>query len=287
MKCPKCGVEIKRFDLSPNCKKCGVHIMYYTQEEDLALDAKKTELEFAKARAFVARLKAAFINGKLPVIRMVMMLVIILCLLIPFGSISMQLPFFSKDITLSGLGFYGLFTNGLLNHIFELPVIGVASNVFIFGIAAAASYILMVLAGVAIFAVWLLSFINLRKSNKILATLSCVAILFDCITMILMLLAVICAQPYSVISASFGVGGIAFFIAFAVFGFVNIRMYKENAQILIKEVDLKRIEIAGKVKSGEIKLEDLPMPIFETEEEKNARINAFGKETKGGEKEND
>ena len=80
------------------------------------------------------------------------MLVIILCLLIPFGSISMQLPFFSKDITLSGLGFYGLFTNGLLNHIFELPVIGVASNVFIFGIAAAASYILMVLAGVAIFA---------------------------------------------------------------------------------------------------------------------------------------
>ncbi len=287
MKCPKCGVEIKRFDLSPNCKQCGVHIMYYTQEEDLALDAKKTELEFAKARAFVVRLKAAFVSGKMPIARMVSMVFIISCLLIPFGSISMQLPFFNKDITLSALGFYGLFSNGLLNHIFELPVLGVAADVFISGIAAAVSYILMVLTGVAIFTVWLLSFINLRKCNKILAVLSSVAIGFDVVTMVLMLLSVIFAKDYTVISASFGAGGIVALTAFCIFMFINIKMYKENAQIVIKEVDLKRIEIAKKVKSGEIKLEDLPMPIFETEEEKNARINAFGNQAKGGEHKND
>ena len=133
----------------------------------------------------------------------------------------------------------------------------------------------------------LLSFINLRKANKALAALSAVAIVFDIVTMVLTLLAVIGAKPYGVISASFGVGGIVALIAFGIFMFINIKMYKENAQVTVKEVDLKRIEIARKVKSGEIKLEDLPMPIFETEEEKNARINAFGKETKGGEKEND
>ncbi|MBR3976112.1 MAG: hypothetical protein IKJ88_09670 [Clostridia bacterium] len=260
--------------------------MYYTQEEDLARDAKKTELEFARARAFVARLKAAFINGKLPIARMVSMVFIISCLLIPFGTVSMHLPFFSKDITLSALGFYGLFSNGLLAHVFELPVIGVASDVFIFEIAAAAAYILMVLTGVAIFAVWLLSFINLRKSSKALAGLSLAAIIFDIITAVLMLSAVICAKQYTVISASFGAGSIVALIAFGVFMFINIKMYKENAQVTVKEVDLKRIEIAKKVKSGEIKLEDLPMPIFETEEEKQARINAFGKEKKG-EKKND
>ena len=129
--------------------------------------------------------------------------------------------------------------------------------------------------------------INLRKCNKILSVLSGVAIAFDFVTMLLMLLAVISAQPYSVVSASFGAGGLVAFAAFAVFALINIKMYRENAQIAVKDVDLKRIEIAKKVKSGEIKLEDLPMPIFETEEEKNARINAFGKETKGGENKND
>ena len=63
MKCPKCGVEIARFDLSPNCKKCGVHIMYYTQDEDLRRDAKKTELEFTSARLLAAKFKAAYLNA--------------------------------------------------------------------------------------------------------------------------------------------------------------------------------------------------------------------------------
>ena len=261
--------------------------MYYTQEEDLALDARKTELEFARARVFVARLKAAFVSGKLPIARMVAMVFIISCLLFPFGTLSMQLPFFNKDITLSALGVYGLFSNGMLNHIFELPVVGVASNVFIFELAAAVAYLLMVLTGVVIFAVWLLSFINLKKCNKILMALSGVAIAFDCVTMVLMVMAVIASQSYTMINASFGIGGIIALVAFGIFAFINLKMYKKNAQIPVKEVDLKRIEIAKKVKSGEIKLEDLPMPIFETEEEKQARINAFGNQAKGGEKKDD
>ena len=66
MKCPNCECEIKRFDLAPNCKNCGVHIMYFTQEEDLKRDAKKTELEFANARYLKAKLKAALLTESSP-----------------------------------------------------------------------------------------------------------------------------------------------------------------------------------------------------------------------------
>ena len=45
MHCPKCNGEIPFYDIRPNCKHCGVNIWYYTQQRDLARDAKRTELE--------------------------------------------------------------------------------------------------------------------------------------------------------------------------------------------------------------------------------------------------
>ena len=69
MKCPKCGGEIPFYDLKPNCRHCGVNIMYYTQEAGLIRDAKRTELEGAVARMVIARVKAAFIGGKLQIFR--------------------------------------------------------------------------------------------------------------------------------------------------------------------------------------------------------------------------
>ena len=65
MKCPKCGGEIPFYDLKPKCKHCGVNIMYFVHETELARDAKRAELDFAAARLVVARVKANFIGGKL------------------------------------------------------------------------------------------------------------------------------------------------------------------------------------------------------------------------------
>ncbi|MCR5783530.1 MAG: hypothetical protein K6G90_12455, partial [Clostridia bacterium] len=65
MKCPKCGGEIPFYNLKPNCKYCGVNIMYFTQEEGLVRDAKRTELEGAAARMIIARVKAEFIGSGL------------------------------------------------------------------------------------------------------------------------------------------------------------------------------------------------------------------------------
>lgn len=286
MKCPKCGVAIKRFDLSPNCKNCGVHIMYYTQEEDLALDAKKTELEFAKARVFVAGLKAAFIKGKLAVARMVFIVLTALCLLIPFATLTLDLPYFQKEISLSALGIYNLFSNGLLEYIFEFPSMGVAANVFALFLVTAFSYLLTVLSGVLIFVVWLLSFINLKKSTKLLVRLSGVAVVFDVLTLFLALTSSVAAKGYTAIGVNIGAGSFVALAVFIIFGLLNFKMQKENISPHIKEVDLQRLEVAKKVKAGEISLADLPLPIFETEEELSARKNALAsskaKNKKGG-----
>ena len=92
MKCPKCGGEIAFFDLKPNCKHCGVNIMYFTQEADLIRDAKRTELDSASARMVVARVKANFIGGKLQIARMIVLLLAVASLLLPFGAVRYAVP---------------------------------------------------------------------------------------------------------------------------------------------------------------------------------------------------
>ena len=92
MKCPKCGGEIPFYNLKPNCRYCGVNIMYFTQEEGLVRDAKRTELEGAAARMIIARVKAEFIGSGLVIARLVLALVAVAALLVPFGSVSYALP---------------------------------------------------------------------------------------------------------------------------------------------------------------------------------------------------
>ena len=83
------------------------------------------------------------------------------------------------------------------------------------------------------------------------------------------------ADKYSFITAKNGFGAFVSIAVLAVFLFLNVKMYKDNVQPEVKDVDKKRIEIAAKVKSGEINIDDLSMPIFETEEEREARLNAL------------
>ena len=91
MKCPKCGGEIAFFDLKPNCKHCGVNIMYYTQNDGLMRDAKRTELESAVARMVIARIKAQFIGGKLQIARMIFALLAAFIATLAIGAASTEL----------------------------------------------------------------------------------------------------------------------------------------------------------------------------------------------------
>ena len=73
-----------------------------------------------------------------------------------------------------------------------------------------------------------------------------------------------------------GVGALVC-LAVLIFIFIlNHLVIKKNIQPEIKEVDIKRVELNKKVKKGEVSLDDLPLPVFETEEEKAERLKKEG-----------
>ena len=120
MICPKCGAEIKRFDLAPNCKVCGVNMFYYSQEIELARDAKRTELEFAGARALVAKLKGNFVGGRIQISRMVFFILSIAVMCIPYFSIRISLPMSEIGFSTGLVGAYQIYSSSVYNSFLPL-----------------------------------------------------------------------------------------------------------------------------------------------------------------------
>lgn len=275
MKCPKCGAEIPFYNLKPNCEKCGVNIMYYTQEQDLIHDAKRAELEFASARIVVAKIKAAFIGGKLQIARIVTTLLCIGALVIPFAALNISAPFLDKKIDVGGLGIYNLISDGFYTSILSLCKSTLFAKPVIATLAVTALFVFAVIAAVVILVMWILNFLEIKKYARKQAVTSFVA-------------AGLClASGIAAIASEFIVGSSSFYtvkpgfgfavavIAFIVNGIINLKIHKADITLNVKENDYLRKDTLKKVKSGEISLDDLPLPIYETEEEKEARIKAL------------
>lgn len=276
MVCPKCGVEIARFDLSPNCKKCGVHIMYYTQEEDLARDAKKCELEFAKTRAFTEKIKLGFVKERLALARMILILIGAGFLFVPYASISAQLPFWSQKITISGWGAYQMFSDGILMQLLNILHADIAKNTAVLLFASIALFVVTVLVLLGIFGTLLLGFLNLKKSSRVMIGFSITAAVLCLAGIVLTFVLKSSIAGSTLFSVSLGAG---YFCMIALLGAliaVNALIYRKNPQPQIKEIDLERIEILKKVKSGEVSLDDLPLPVCYSEEEELARTQFIG-----------
>ena len=119
-KCPKCGRKLTLFDWKPNCPECGVNLVYYGMEERLMDEADKAEAEHARTQKKMDRLKAAFINSPLTIIRIILSVLPIAALMLPLASISYNGPFISAASAqinaikiyeiVSGVDFDGLFT---------------------------------------------------------------------------------------------------------------------------------------------------------------------------------
>ncbi len=285
MVCPKCGVKISRFDLAPNCKQCGVHIMYYTQEQDLARDAKKSELEFASLRIRFEKFKLAFYKERLALVRLLIILVGAGCLFIPYGSISAELPFWSPKITISAWGMYQLFADGLLMQIPNLLGADLFAEISKLLLANLIIFAVNFLALLGIFVTMVLGFLNLRKSCKIMNGF-CVAAAALCISG-----ALSCGfmtdsvGQSSILSANIGAGYFIMLALLAALITVNIMLYRKNPAPKIKEIDLQRVAMLKKVKAGQVSYDDLPLPVFDCEEERAARMQILGdskKKTKKG-----
>lgn len=275
MVCPKCAAHIARFDLKPNCKSCGVNIMIYTQEQSLIHDAKMAELEYAGARIFVAKLKAAFIDGKLQIIRMLLAAVVIGVLAIPFASVSISAAMFEAKASVGAIGAYRLFSDGMLTVLPDFLKTPLFSPVFTVLVVLTGIFVLLVLLAAAIFVAELLSFISIKKTAKLMCVFSVVGIAFSVAACVIPFVMKSIADDYSYLTASAGLGGFAALIAFAADCFINFKILKADIVPKIKENDLLRRETLKKVKRGEIAVIDLPLPVFETVEEREERLRAY------------
>lgn len=263
MKCPKCGAQIKRFDLAPNCRNCGVHIMYYTQEEDLMLDAKKTELEAASARLLLAKLRAAFISGKLQIMRTVFVLLSVASLLLPHYSLSLSFPWWEYSLSVGALGIYNIISDSFLSAFFTLGKLGAGTALHTL---TTASFILLIAC--ALFLIislvfWICGFINIRKTALMSFIFSVPAIICQLTGTVLSFFAVTLSGSLEHISAKPFFGGILSALIIGVFAVSGLLVYLNPPAIVLKDADRRRLEIKEKIKNGEMTYDDIPLPVVE------------------------
>ncbi len=287
MKCPNCNGEIGRFELSPNCKHCGVNIFYSQQKSLLARDAKKCELEYASFRILVAKLKYAFIKGPIPVLRIVAMVIAIGAIFIPFANVFAEFSLLECSLSFGALGIYTAFTDGTITAL--LSIAQYASSEVALCLALLSLVVVIFLLGFGIFMALVLSFLNIQKSARITRGICIAGFIVSVVAA-----AVSVYMPYAIggvgfLQAQTGFGAFACAIVFVFIYVLNYFVKKKNIQPEIKEVDIKRVQLNKKVKAGELSLDSLSLPIFETEEEREKRIQreteskALAQMAKGGE----
>ena len=271
MKCPNCGGEIGRFELAPNCKHCGINIFYSQQELLLSRDAKRCELEYASLRILVSKLKTAFIKGPLPIWRLVLTLLTLCAVLVPFASAKTDLPMIEKGLTFSALGLYSAFSDGTFGAVFNLLKDGFLPAFSVGGGAVLVTIVLITLCAAALLVEEILSFINITKVARAMMKTAFIGAVISLISAGACLFFAL-RQGEAFLTSHMGVGA---FVALALFigdVIINRLFITRNVQADVNEVDLERIRIRKQVKAGEINLDDLPLPVLESEEEKAKRL---------------
>ena len=275
MKCPKCGGEIPFYDIKPNCRHCGVNILYYTQDDDLIRDAKRTELESAVARMIVAKIKAVFIGSKLAIIRMIGIVAAICAMMVPFCSVSFSLPYYEEKFSVSLIGIIQGITGGLLLKLPSYLKSTLFSSAGLACILILAVFLLLVLADLAMFAVYILSAISPNKSAKILKRISIAAVVISLLAFFAALYFSFTLKGNSYFAYTFGFGSLVNALIHIFLCVINTKMLKKGIEPQYREFDPKRKALLKRVRKGEVDIDELPLPIFESDEEREKRLNAF------------
>lgn len=270
MKCPKCGGEIGRFELSPNCKHCGVNIFYSQQKTLLTRDAKKCELEYASFRIMVAKLKNAFVGGIIQILRMVAMVLAICAIMVPFATVRSTVPLIDAKFSFGALGIFNAFSDGTLAVLFNLTDYMPSQAGLC--LALLGLIVAIFLAGFGVFVALVLSFLNIQKSARITRVLSVIGGILCMGASVVSILAPSVMEKSGFLEGSLGLGSFLCILIFIIIFVLNHLIIKKNIHPEIKQVDIDRKELNKKVKAGEISLDDLSLPVFETEEEKEARL---------------
>lgn len=283
--CPKCKRKLRLFDWRQNCPNCGVNLMFFGFEERFYTDAKYAELSLAKARIKLLKIKTALIGGKLQIARLALIILPIIAVMLPIGRLSVSFPLFTRSFSVSGPGLYIALTDGTFSLLGSLKnaliisetVKALQYSYYSFACVCAIAAIMIICE--------LLCFISIKKMSVILCTVSMLGVTGAVFSIFSFnLLAEAAAKTGTFVTAEKGFGGYAVIAAFLIIFILNTIIAKKGLLMEYKEGDLYRVEIAQKLKRGEIMIDDIPQPVYETEQERAERKeNAFLYADSGGE----
>ena len=236
--CPKCGYKLRMIDIKAECPKCGVNLLYYNQQERLALDADKAEEEHIKMQPKIDRIKFAFVGTKLSIVRLISFLIPIGVMFLPLASVNVNMPWNTIDKDISILN---VVMDIIMNLKFDILMDMISGSdltrvAFIF---YALSIIFILLA--AVFAILNIPFDAVScspKGFKRNVTLSSCGIVFTVLSIVSFL--VFNSQLTKVFGAmysgSIGIGGFLVILGFAIIILVNILIKKQNVPVKYTDV---------------------------------------------------
>lgn len=266
--CPKCKRKLGMLDWGQNCPRCGVNMRFYKFEDTFYREAKMAELSSAKVSIKIRHLKGAFIGGALPIARLSVLLLPLLSVLLAPLRFDLILPFIQRTYDLNGIGLYNMFSDGTLSFLFSMvrnpedgAVFRALQSVLLAETGAA-------VLGLLVFVLTVLCFISIRKMSVLLCVVSALGMADSAAILITALRFCAAAAQYapSPLNGSMSFGAAATFLMFAVVFVLNLLVAIKGVAIEYGEGDLERVEIAKKIKRGELRLDDLPQPIVETSE---------------------
>ena len=163
-----------------------------------------------------------------------------------------------------------MFNDSLWTMFGAFSDIGVGKTLFVITLVSLGLLVLTVLALAGCLVVWLLAFLDIKKTAKISVGFAVPAILAGIGSTVLSFIAVNLSGAIEFVSVKPMFGGILTVLITAAFMATNIALINNTPEIPVKEADRKRLEIKEKLKKGEITLDDLPLPIVEEEKEEEA-----------------
>lgn len=103
--CPKCGHNLKPWDIKAECPKCGVNIPNYNWEERLNRDAENAAIAWEHFRKFTSNFKSALFGSKIRILRFIFTFVPLILLVLPLAEYTVNLPFVYHESNFTLLGF--------------------------------------------------------------------------------------------------------------------------------------------------------------------------------------
>ncbi len=236
--CPKCGYKLRMIDIKAECPKCGVNLLYYNQQERLALDADKAEEEHIKMQPKIDRIKFAFVGTKLSIVRLISLLIPIGVMFLPLASVNVNMPWNTIDKDISILN---VVMDIIMNLKFDILVDMITGSdltrvAFIF-YAAAIIFILLA----AVFAILNIPFDAVScspKGFKRNVTLSCCGIAFTVLSIISFLIfnSQLTKNFGAIYSGNIGIGGFLVILGFVIIIVINVLIKKQNIPVKYTDV---------------------------------------------------